>query len=87
MICRKNSKEKWKITGIVSFGVECGDPAQPGVYVNIPHYRKWIDDRIKNSRFTTVFPYELNMAGPTFAIGGERGGGESRNIDLIDPGT
>jgi secreted trypsin-like serine protease len=52
LICRKNSKEKWKITGIVSFGVECGDPAQPGVYVNIPHYREWID---KKCRFDTSF--------------------------------
>ena len=51
MLCRQNSKEKWKITGIVSYGpLKCGHPKQTGVYANIPHYRKWIDDRIKNGR-------------------------------------
>lgn len=34
-------------TGIVAWGVGCGD-ANPGVYVNIPLFRKWIDDEFEH---------------------------------------
>lgn len=30
------------LTGIVSFGSDCGTATYPGVYVNVSHYREWI---------------------------------------------
>jgi secreted trypsin-like serine protease len=53
-MCRKNSNEKWKITGIVSITTECGHPKRPGVLVNVPYYRKWIDDRTEKCRFNNT---------------------------------
>lgn len=39
-------------TGIVAWGVGCGD-ANPGVYVNIPLFRKWIDDEFEHRQLDT----------------------------------
>ena len=54
MICKKNSDDQWKITGFVSWGAECGHPERPTVFVNVPHYREWIDDNTKKGRFDKV---------------------------------
>lgn len=33
----------WKVAGLVSWGIGCGQPGIPGVYANVAHYRHWID--------------------------------------------
>ena len=51
---------------MVSFGfanwgfVGCG--GGPEVYVNVPHYRKWIDDRINNGGRLTTFDKSFHNA-------------------------
>ncbi|VVC44556.1 SRCR domain,Low-density lipoprotein (LDL) receptor class A repeat,Peptidase S1A, chymotrypsin [Cinara cedri] len=40
-------KDKWFVGGIVSWGVECATPSMPGVYVNVPMYVEWIENRIR----------------------------------------
>lgn len=35
--------------GITSWGQHCGKANKPGVYVRVAHYRRWIDQKIKDS--------------------------------------
>ncbi|GAB1869312.1 Neurotrypsin [Camponotus japonicus] len=35
--------------GITSWGQHCGKANKPGVYVRVAHYRRWIDQKIKES--------------------------------------
>ena len=45
LVCIENGKPV--ITGITSFGVDCGDPDYPGVYTEVVDYRRWIQAAMK----------------------------------------
>ncbi|XP_022243365.1 serine protease 42-like [Limulus polyphemus] len=45
LVC-ENQNGLWKVVGLVSWGIGCGQPGVPGIYVNVGHYRPWIDSFI-----------------------------------------
>ncbi|GAB6027530.1 hypothetical protein CHUAL_001778 [Chamberlinius hualienensis] len=42
----KQGNGRWVLAGIISWGIGCGLPHQPGVYTRISHFRQWIDEII-----------------------------------------
>ncbi|NXR58278.1 TMPSC protease, partial [Rhadina sibilatrix] len=42
LVCYHPDTDQYYLTGIASFGVGCGRPKYPGIYVRLSQYRKWI---------------------------------------------
>ncbi|XP_076335129.1 uncharacterized protein LOC143238626 isoform X2 [Tachypleus tridentatus] len=42
LVC-ENQNGVWKVVGLVSWGIGCGQPGVPGIYVNVAHYVSWIE--------------------------------------------
>lgn len=42
--CKRD--DRWFVTGIVSWGDGCARELRPGIYTDVAHYVKWIDDVI-----------------------------------------
>ncbi|XP_035446891.2 uncharacterized protein LOC118273840 isoform X2 [Spodoptera frugiperda] len=40
LVCERSGT--WQIVGVVSWGIGCGQPGVPGVYVKVAHYLDWI---------------------------------------------
>jgi len=40
---RQDDPERYELAGLVNFGVQCGIPGVPGVYVNVANLRQWIN--------------------------------------------
>ncbi|XP_026757516.2 phenoloxidase-activating factor 2-like [Galleria mellonella] len=38
--------DRYKLTGLVSWGIGCGQKDVPAVYANVPMFRKWVDDKM-----------------------------------------
>ncbi|XP_049290977.1 uncharacterized PE-PGRS family protein PE_PGRS54-like isoform X2 [Anopheles funestus] len=41
--------------GMVAWGIGCGEDGIPGVYVNVPMFREWIDDHLRQRNITDSF--------------------------------
>lgn len=48
----KNSPGRYAQAGIVAWGIGCGDE-MPGVYVNVPLFRDWIDQQMQSHQHST----------------------------------
>ncbi|CAL8090312.1 unnamed protein product [Calicophoron daubneyi] len=42
LVCKY--RKQWRITGIISFGFDCGLPGYPGVYTRVSSYVPWIEE-------------------------------------------
>ncbi|XP_076673299.1 uncharacterized protein LOC143371719 isoform X2 [Andrena cerasifolii] len=47
LVCYHNGA--FTLYGITSWGQHCGQANKPGVYVRVSHYRRWIDQKIRDS--------------------------------------
>nr|XP_048708828.1 serine protease 27-like [Caretta caretta] len=50
LVCECDST--WLLAGVVSWGMECGNPNCPGVYSLLPPYAKWIQGHVTTLPFT-----------------------------------
>uniref|UniRef100_A0A8D0DQM8 Peptidase S1 domain-containing protein n=1 Tax=Salvator merianae TaxID=96440 RepID=A0A8D0DQM8_SALMN len=58
MSCYLPHVAKYYLIGITSYGIGCGRPKAPGVYVHVSSYRNWIL-RVLNKSHTTDVPHIL----------------------------
>ncbi|KAM9177097.1 transmembrane protease serine 12 [Mergus octosetaceus] len=46
LVCYHPGDNKFYLLGVTSFGYGCGRQRYPGVYVRVPHYRRWISSQL-----------------------------------------
>uniref|UniRef100_A0A674GM00 Peptidase S1 domain-containing protein n=1 Tax=Taeniopygia guttata TaxID=59729 RepID=A0A674GM00_TAEGU len=46
LVCYHPGSDKYYLVGIASFGVGCGRPRYPGIYVRLSQYRTWIKAKV-----------------------------------------
>ncbi|XP_062977531.1 transmembrane protease serine 12-like [Elgaria multicarinata webbii] len=52
--CSFSNDSKYYLIGITSFGIGCGRPKFPGIYVRVGKYRSWVDSNVILFNRTTV---------------------------------
>ncbi|XP_064612183.1 uncharacterized protein LOC135476179 isoform X2 [Liolophura sinensis] len=62
LICRGES-DTWQAEGVISWGGQCGQPGQPGVYTKLRHYVTWIRDVITPSLPKIDCSFDDSMCG------------------------
>ncbi|XP_061471261.1 transmembrane protease serine 9-like isoform X2 [Rhineura floridana] len=56
LMCYFPNKIKYYLVGITSYGVGCGRPKLPGIYVHTANYRSWIDSRLLGKTSAVSIP-------------------------------
>ncbi|CAH0403818.1 unnamed protein product [Chilo suppressalis] len=47
------SEDRYKLTGLVAWGIGCGGKDIPAVYAGVPFFRNWVDTHMKNWGYDT----------------------------------
>lgn len=61
LVCRisDSSEDRYYQAGIVAWGIGCGEEQVPGAYVDVAHFRNWIDQEFLENHLDTSF-YKVN---------------------------
>ncbi|XP_061462994.1 transmembrane protease serine 12-like [Rhineura floridana] len=62
LMCYFPNKIKYYLVGITSYGVGCGRPKLPGIYVHTANYRSWIDSRLLGKTSAVSIPGVLTFS-------------------------
>lgn len=73
----------WKVAGLVSWGIGCGAPGVPGVYVNMGQYSGWIESIIGRYAKNAVNGNQIDNYPPANVIV-ERSNGNAYNATVIE---
>ncbi|KAJ8318903.1 hypothetical protein KUTeg_003994, partial [Tegillarca granosa] len=49
LVDSKNNTKRWYVTGVTSYGDECGQKGKYGIYTNVFRYIRWIKEVISNN--------------------------------------
>ncbi|XP_061462996.1 transmembrane protease serine 12-like isoform X2 [Rhineura floridana] len=59
LMCYFPNDTKYYLVGITSYGVGCGRPKLPGIYIRTANYRSWIHSHLLDKTTTVSFPFVL----------------------------
>ncbi|EDV99444.1 phenoloxidase-activating factor 2 [Drosophila grimshawi] len=51
----KGQPDRYKATGLVAWGIGCGEENIPGVYANVAYLRPWIDEKLAMRRINSKY--------------------------------
>uniref|UniRef100_A0A672V9G1 Peptidase S1 domain-containing protein n=1 Tax=Strigops habroptila TaxID=2489341 RepID=A0A672V9G1_STRHB len=61
LACYHPPTNRYYLMGIASFGVGCGRPRFPGIYVRLSQYRRWIKSELQAKGHTLVSKLRLHL--------------------------
>uniref|UniRef100_A0A672VCI1 Peptidase S1 domain-containing protein n=1 Tax=Strigops habroptila TaxID=2489341 RepID=A0A672VCI1_STRHB len=61
LACYHPPTNRYYLMGIASFGVGCGQPRFPGIYVRLSQYRRWIKSELQAKGHTLVSKLRLHL--------------------------
>ncbi|XP_032991698.1 transmembrane protease serine 12-like [Lacerta agilis] len=59
LMCYLPDDGKFYLVGITSYGIGCGRPKLPGIYIHTAKYRSWIDSRLRGKTSIVSIPCVL----------------------------